>query len=151
MASITANVTEHMSKVWLELILAGICAVVYLAFSKKPAAKRSKNIVYSCDDSCSNEEQSNVPDHELTASQLALKAMRQGRMQEAIALIQRSPDCIRRLPNDLAARLLITVAKLPKSATSAEELKVLTGKISSQALNTAVVDAMEANDVEACR
>jgi len=141
---------EHVSTVWLELVLACLAAALYFAQSAKATTpKRSKDVT-----AAPNPEEpgtmSQYPDKDLTASQLALKAMRQGRMGEAIALIQHSPDAIRRVPTDLACRLLLSIARLPKSNMSAE-LKVLTGKISSQALDAAIVEAIKVKDLVACR
>jgi len=142
---------EHMSNVWLELILAVLAAIAYMTFSRKSTkAKRSGKIIASAPE----EEKCKIPDrpdHELTPSQLALKAMRQGRMADAIGLIHRSPDCIRRVPTDLACRLLMHTAKASMLSTTADQLKVLTGKISSQALDAAMVEAIKLKDVAACR
>jgi len=148
------TVLEHVSAVWLELVLACLAAFIYFAHSAKAAtSKRSKYAGTSSATAPQTKEQGNMSpyaDKELTASQLALKAMRQGRMSEAIALIQHSPDAIRRVPTDLACRLLLSIAKLPKSNMSAE-LKVLTGKISSQALDAAILEAIKVKDLVACR
>jgi len=154
-ASITTNVMEHLSKVWIELVLATIAAIVYLTVISKPkVSKRGQKIPTPCGAVANPEEQRTkvqCPEQELTSSQLALKAMRQGKMHEAITLIQRSPDAIRRVPFDLACRLLITIAKTPKLNSMADDLKVFTGKISSQALDAAIMEVMNANDVAACR
>lgn len=149
--SVLTKVMEHFSNVWLEFLLAGLFACGYLIFSRKSTKpKRSSKMLASP----SEEEQYKIPerpDSELTPSQLALKAMRQGRFGDAIAFIQRAPDCIRRVPTDLACRLLMHAAKTTRLTTTSDQLKVLTGKISSQALDAAMVEAIKLKDVAACR
>merc|ERR1719440_907061 len=144
----------------MELVLASIAAIIYLTVSAKQAPKaRGIKIKMvsgmmaeesSSDTSPHAKDVNDLPDSELTLSQLALKAMRQGRMADAIALIQRSPEAIRRVPFDLACRLLITVAKTPKLSGMGADLKVFTGKISPQALDAAVLESWKGHDIAAC-
>jgi len=148
-AMIIENVMEHVSKVWMELVLATFAAIVYMALSKKPGTAKQGNKIASSGGGVANSAE--PQDHELSPSQLVLKAMREDKMGDAIAFLQRSPDAIRRVPYDLASRLLLTIAKTPKLSGMKEELKVLTGKISAQALDAAVVEAMKGTDVAACR
>jgi hypothetical protein len=82
---------------------------------------------------------------------VALKALRNGKITEAITLLQRSPEAIRRVPFDLACRLLMTIAKNPKLGVNAEQLKVFTGKISPLALEAVVTEATTAKDLATCR
>jgi len=147
--TIASMIIEHLSKVWMELVLAILAAIVYLTLSNKPDASKPGKKNASPAGAVA---QSAAPqDHELSPSQLVLKAMREDRMGEAIAFLQRSPDAIRRVPYDLACRLVITIARTPKLSGMKEELKVLTGKISSQALDAAILEAMKGMDVAACR
>lgn len=154
-STIMTTTMEHLSKVWLELALAVIAAIMYLTFSRKPTkAKLARKATPICspglipDDQCSENQ---LPDQELTAAQLALKLLRTGKMAEAIKLVHRSPECIRRVPFDLALRFLTVVAKTPKLNCMTAELRIFQGKISSQALDAAILDAMKGNEVEACR
>jgi len=151
--SMVTNAMGHMSadaSVWIELVFAGVAAMLYYIISARSATTICKTASTSREEVPRDEPRNHVQEKELTSAQLALKAMRQGRMNEAIAFIQHSPDAIRRVPFDLACKLLLTLARLPK-LNMAADLKVLTGKISSQALEAAVVEAMKANDVVACR
>merc|ERR1719253_937536 len=72
-------------------------------------------------------------------------------MTEAITVLQRSPDAIRRVPFDLACSLLMTIAKTPKRGINAEQFKVFTGKISPLALEAVVTEATTAKDLATCR
>jgi pentatricopeptide repeat protein len=146
-------VMDNLPKVWLELSLAIIAVIVYVSI-KPPTAKEDSGTATSCEASANPEgahEIAEPMDQELTASQQALKAMRQGKTAEAIKLVHRSPECIRRVPFDVACRFLISVAKTPKLSCMTDELKVFTGKISSQALEAAIIHIMKAKDVAACR
>jgi len=71
---------EHVSKVWVELVLALCAAVFYLVFSQKNSkAKRPKKSTSSYGHVTSSEEQCGAgqfPEQELTTAQLAVKAMR---------------------------------------------------------------------------
>jgi len=170
---------ERLSDVWLELIFIVLAAIVYVTFSKKGQMKQSPNKPLVTSPAPSHvtfskkaqKEQSpskpivtrpevpqhkqrdlaQCPDQELTPSQLALNAIRQDRMSDAIALITRSPDCIRRMPNDLACRLLMSVAKAPKPNILADQLRVFTGTVSTQALDAALIEAVKGKDLEVCR
>jgi len=150
-AAILSVAMEHVSKVWLELVLASIAAIVYFTFSNKQPApcKRAKtSVTASSEDDVTNTDQGT---EELTSSQVALKALRQGKIADAIALLQRSPDAIRRVPFDLACRLLMTIAKTPKLGFNTEHLKAFTGKISPLALEAVVTEAMTAKELTTCR
>jgi pentatricopeptide repeat protein len=155
-AMMMTTAMEHVSKVWIELVLAMLALVVYLTLTLKPdvvkKAAKANGATTSHEGCIKSVAQSVAPtEQELTPAQLALKAMRQGNMTEAIMLIQRTPECIRRVPFDLACRLLVTIAQTPKLSSMGDGLKVLTGKLSSQALDAAILEMLKSKDVAACR
>jgi len=149
-----ANIMQHIDKVWMELVLACLAAIFYFVMSGKSSKpKPSKRVI--------NEDQSGGAgrtDQEL----MALKALRQGRISEAIMSIQRLPwvhvsssgdhrGQVAQVPFELAHRLLITVARLPRFSEVSGELKKLAGKISSSALDAALADAIKVKDAATCR
>jgi len=144
-----------MSKIWLELALASLAAMYYLFLSRSKQPKTTSNPGQDNASPFAVKESYVAPvqyqsDKELTASQLILKAMAQGRFEEGIAMMQRSPLAIRRVPTDLACNLLIAATKFPR-AGMADQLRALTGKISSPALDLAIGETMKAQDFESCR
>jgi len=89
---------------------------------------------------------------ELTKKQLVLKALRQGRTNEAVSLIQRLPETIEgQVPAELAHQLLVYCAKKSKVCDMPGDLKTLAGKVDPSALEEAVADALRVNDLTACR
>jgi len=153
-----STVQEHMSKIWLELALASIAAMYYLFLSTSASAKKPNTTLNRGQQGASPftvKESYVAPiqyqaDKELTASQLILQAMAQGRFEEGITMMQRSPMAIRRVPTDLACNLLLAATQFPR-AGMADQLKVLTGKISSPALDLAIGETMKTQDFEKCR
>jgi pentatricopeptide repeat protein len=152
MASIFFEQTmEHLSNVWLELALAALAVIAYLVLGGKKSAKatRSENNSSSCDVFA---EQSSDNDHDLTRAQLALKMIRQGKMSEAISIIQHlSATNHGYVPFDVASRLLIAAAKMPKLSSMPQEFKALAGKITSASLDAAFTEAVKSKDAAACR
>jgi len=154
-AQITSIVIEHLSKVWIELVLALIAAIIYFTISAKQSAspKQSENNAgfSQATAKLAVQREGGENDQELTASQLALKAMRQGKVADAIVLVHRSPDCIRRVPFDVACRFLNAVATTPKLIGMTTELRSFRGKISSQALEATITNMLKSQDVASCR
>jgi pentatricopeptide repeat protein len=148
---------EHASKVWLELILASLAAVLYLTLAGKdkkgkrpsksgtPTAQGTRAFV-------EEPEPVQTLSQSLTPQQMALRALRQGKVGDAISLIQRLTETASgEVPVELAYRLLACASRLPRMSDVPTEIKSLAGKISAPALESAMSDAIRTMDVAACR
>jgi len=140
---------EHLSHIWVELTLAILVAVAYFAFAgragKPKGSKSNQNPQQSKNvESCEDEQ--------LTPLQLVTKALRQGRITKTISILEQMPEVIAGVvPNGLAQRLLMLLSRVPASSDALNSLQALTGKITSAPLEAALVDALNAKDVAACR
>jgi len=93
-----------------------------------------------------------VSDADLTPVQLIIKVLRQGRVLEAVDLLQELPETIEgNVPEGLAHRLLVVVTKVPRSSETMSKVRSLAGKIGSAPLEVAMTDAMNNKDLTACR
>jgi len=147
---------EQFAKVWIELVLAIIAAIVYINISRTQTVSANQEAEPSSfvNDKVSvsrTPKEMTEKEQDLTASQKALKALRTGQIAEAIALVHGTPDCIRRVPFDVACRFLTTVANNDKLSSMTTELRSFKGKVSPQALEAAIVHTMKTKDAGACR
>jgi pentatricopeptide repeat protein len=149
------NVLHHLSLVKMELAIATITVIAYYVskaiFPRRSVTKGSK-MKASSDKSEDQPAMEKSPtqnfEQDLTASQMATRALRQGKMVEAIDLILSLPETATGIvPDHLAHRLLIVVTRAPRSTEVMSKLKALTGKISSLPLEKAIVDAEKNNDM----
>jgi pentatricopeptide repeat protein len=138
------NFLQHLSFVWIELTLAGIAAIAYLLFGK--AKSKSKDSKMSSS-SGSPHSLSPSSEPELTPAQLATKALRQGKLVEAIDLIEKLPETAAgSVPDIIAHRLLIVATRAPRSSEVMSRLKSLKGTIQARPLEVALADALKNED-----
>jgi pentatricopeptide repeat protein len=155
LSAFVSHVEDHLSQVWLELVLAGLVAILYFVHSKKTLKKGSKRNAASSAESVlamsRNIPQGNT-DQDLTQSQVVYKALRQGKLNEAVSLLQKMPETVAgNVPHELAYRLLITCSKMQKFREVSDNLKVLAGKVASEPLETAITETARNKDRSACR
>jgi len=138
-------IMEHLSKVWMELVLAALAIIFYVVMSGKKANSRRAS-------KCLNEDKQTEVSKDQELSQSALKALRQGHIMQAISMIRRMPETVAGcVPSEHAHRLLLVAAKLPKLGDFTAELKTLAKKVPASSLDAALADAVETRDVAACR
>jgi pentatricopeptide repeat protein len=150
---------QYASLIWVELILASLAAIFY--FTLSGLAGKSGSAKMKPSSGAFRQEQSSdvkfpqrggsCESSPPTPVQLIMKALRQGKVIEAIDLIQTIPEASESLPEGLAHRLLMAVSKGSRSSETLAKLAVLAGKISSATLDVAMTDAMNGKDVTACR
>ena len=89
---------------------------------------------------------------EPTAHQQIAKALRQGKVKDAIAFLQQLPEVLSgHVPANLAPRLLMAVAKSASFDELMSEMKVFIGKIEARSLEAVVLEAAKSKDVAAGR
>mmetsp|Transcript_12568 Transcript_12568/g.22592 ORF Transcript_12568/g.22592 Transcript_12568/m.22592 type:complete len:873 (+) Transcript_12568:147-2765(+) len=139
-----ADTVELLDWAWFEIVMASFAAFVYVVlsgwlFGKKGTSKRH---------AAKDPEKTKVPPE----LQSATKALRQGKVTEAIAFINEMLDttagCV---PMQIAPRLLLAMAKAKMTEASVEQLKVFSGKIDVAALEVVLKDLIKQMDVAACR
>jgi len=150
------KVMAHISTVWLELFLAAFAAILYKSMagkgSKRESPKKAPLLRSEIRVPTERDVTHRHQDQDLDETQLVLKALRQGRISEAISIIQRLPETVAgQVPVDIASRLLTYAAKMPKLCDMPGEFKTLAGKINPSSLEAAVTDASRVNDAAACR
>ena len=126
------NIVELVSLVWMEVAMACLAALVWFTVSGivvSPKPKRAKKI-----ESLGAEEQGQkslrLPGENLTPLQLAARALRDGKLREAVVLLQELPETLAgSVPANIAPRLLMAVAKAPNFDEAMAELKTLESKI----------------------
>mmetsp|Transcript_23221 Transcript_23221/g.37138 ORF Transcript_23221/g.37138 Transcript_23221/m.37138 type:complete len:919 (-) Transcript_23221:95-2851(-) len=142
------NFLQHLSFVWLELAVAGLVTIAYFMFSGRTVTKSSKIKRSSGSSSATGHLLVQSCEQELSSTQLATRALRQGKMVEAIDLILTLPETNEGyVPDHLAHRLLIVATRAPRSTEVMSKLKSLKGKISSRPLENAVMDAEKNSDI----
>jgi len=149
-----SSAMELVSLVWMELTMACLAALVWftvsgIAVPAKP--KRAKKF-----ESDGAEEQRNrssrMPAEQFTPLQLAAKALREGRLCDAIVVLQELPETLAGyVPANIAPRLLMAVAKATNFDEVMVELKLLEGKIESRALEAVILEAIKNKDAAACQ
>jgi len=150
----TSAIVELVSLVWMELTMACLAALVWFTVSGivvSPKPKRAKKI-----ENHGAEEQDKrslpLPVSKMTPLQLAAKALRDGKLSDAIAILQELPETLAgSVPPNIAPRLLMAVAKAPNFDEATAEVKVFEGKIESRALEAAMLEASKNQDLATCR
>jgi len=159
------KLSHHLSFVWVELTLATIAALVYFALSgrdvksgvtkmKASSGSPQPDRQEQCNSPCYNTQlpQLESSDQEPSPVQLITKALRQGKIGEAVDLLQELPETKEgSVPEGLAHRLLMVVTRVPRSVDTMSRLKALSGKITSATLEAAMSDAVNNRDLTACR
>merc|ERR1719424_122709 len=141
---------EHLSCVWVELTLALIAAIAYLAFAGRARQRKSAKVKFQS--SGKTVEMSSCVEQDLTLDQMVIKALRQAKIAEAIDMMYEMPEVVAgEVPDALAQRLLLVWSRMPKSHEAMIKMKTLSGKISADSLEAAVVDAFKNKDLHACR
>lgn len=149
-ATFTEKTLEHLSTVWIELTFALLAAIAYFIISKsKPGSKREKkntpsgNIVNGTEKAGSSEP---------STAQLAYRAVKEGRVAEAVGFVQQLPETVKgSVPNNLAMRLLSAATEMQKPSEMRSVFRPLKGKIKAGPLETVVTEAVKNKDVLACR
>jgi hypothetical protein len=78
--------------------------------------------------------------------------LEQGRVRDAIALVHtRSLLVTAHVPANIAAHLLMAASQAPDFAAVMLEMRTFEGKFEPQSLEDAVAEAMQSDDIEACR
>jgi len=134
-----AYVVELLSLVWMEVSMAGLAALVWFTVSGIVVIPKAAKRV----DHMERRQEAQQP----TPPQLAAKALRQGRLGDAVVLLKQMPE----VPVSIAPRLLMAVAKAPNFEDAMAELQVFAGNIEARALEAAMLEAIRDKDVCACR
>lgn len=147
----TMNAMDLISVVWVEVTMASLAAMVWFTISGTVLLpKTSKKI-----DSSPGKQSPRSPrggDDQSALYQLAVKALRQGRLSEAISLVQQLPEVLDgNVPANIAPRLLMAVAKAANFDEALSQLKVFVGKVEARALEAVMLEASKNKDVAACR
>lgn len=154
------NIVNHLSLVWVELTLASIAAIIYFTLSGGAAKSKATKMKPSSGGTLSPKQDAidgliplcGSSALEPTPVQLITKSLRQGKIGDAVDLLQELPETKQGyVPECLAHRLLMAVARVPRSAETMSSLKALSGKITSASLAAAMADAMNNKDLTACR
>jgi len=143
------NALEHFSNVWVELVLASIAVLCYLAIAQKSSKQKSSPRIQKQEQT---EDLAAACDQELTPVQVLTKALRQGKVSEAIDMLNDLPEVAAgSVPDCHAQRLLMALPRMPRSADVMVKLKAFAGKISAGPLEVALADALKSQDVQASR
>jgi hypothetical protein len=112
----TYSAVECFSLVWMELLMAIVAAITYLMlYRRSTRSTPMKTKMAPKPSAASCQKQGVATDHEPTTSQLAAKALRHGKMREAITLIKQIPaNPGDRIPANMAFRLLTATARNAK-------------------------------------
>jgi len=149
-----SNIVELLSLVWMEVTMACLAALVWFTVSGivvSPKPKRSKKLEnHGAEEQ--NKRSLRLPVEKMTPLQVAAKALREGRLGDAIAQLQELPETIAgSVPANIAPRLLMAVARAPNFDEAMVELKVFEGKIESRAFEAVILEAVKNQDMETCR
>jgi pentatricopeptide repeat protein len=140
---------ECLPLVWIELSMACLAAITYVMISRSRAAPPPSKVPPK---SFPAEVPKQGTDPELTTSQLASKAMRQGKMKEAVALVRQLPGTqAGRVPANIAFRLLSAAAKGQKFGDAMSEMAALKGKMTNGPLEAAITESLKVGNLAACR
>lgn len=138
---------EILSMVWMEVTMASLAAMVWFTITGGIAVQKGMK---KLDDS---QDPPKVQSSETPSpAQLATKALRQGKLREAVGLIQHLPETVDgRVPASVAPRLLTAAAKAPSPSQALVEIALLAGKIETRAFEASLSEAVKNNDADACR
>jgi len=160
----TANAVELFSVVGVEVTMACLAAMVWLTVTGTVILpKGSKKFAQFQQNSSLTEQGKRSPrlptiyengggSEQATPLQSATKALRQGRLSDAIVLMLEMPETLAgRVPASVAPRLLMAVAKAANFEEALAEVIVLSGKVEARALEAAILEASKNKDMAACR
>jgi len=145
------GITDLLRVVWMEIALASVAATVYFTLTgwiTLPGKGAGKAKIRKG----SQKTFEKVTSHEPSPSQLVAKALRQGNINSAVALLLDMPETMSGyIPANLAPRLLLAAAKADSFDKVMSELNVFIGKIEARSLEAAVGEAAKSKDRGACR
>jgi pentatricopeptide repeat protein len=138
-SALFSQIAAIFPDVWTELTLGIIAFTVYLCITRKTKRTSNKNAVCSAVPAHEDQRRANL--------QPVIKALREGKLIEAIALVQR----YRHVPNDVALEMLMSAARMARLSDVKSDLKTLAGKITAQPLEAAVTETLRNKEMLACR
>jgi pentatricopeptide repeat protein len=149
----TAAAVELISTVWVEVTMASMAALVWCAFTGTVfLPKGSKKLDFANNQPAVEQGKRSPRNVQLNSVQLATTALRQGKVAEAVALLQQVPEVQDgQVPANVAPRLLMAVAKAPNFDEALAAVKVFAGQIEARALEAVVLEAAKNKDTAACR
>jgi len=140
----TASVTELLRVVWMEIAMASFAAIVYCTLTGHlaPADKKLKS------GKGAGGQMGRAIVQDPTSYQRVAKALRQGDVTEAIALMKELPETIAgTVPCNLAPRLLMAVAKSVEFDDMMTQMNAFVGKIESRSLDAVLMEVAKNKDV----
>lgn len=147
----TMNAMELLSVVWVEVTMASLAALVWFSVSGTVMLVKNPKKIDSDQNKRSPRSTGQNGNDQSALSQLATKALRQGRISEAVALVQQLPEVVDgHVPANIAPRLLMAVAKASDMVTSIKEVQIFAGKIEARALEGAMLEAAKNKDAATC-
>jgi pentatricopeptide repeat protein len=167
----TANAVELIRVAWMEIAIATCAAMVYLTMtsmatsyqkgqktlrSPPGSAKVLNKPSQPTQEPCTVPKRATCNPSQPAKEPLALSkistVLRQGRVGQAIALVQQLPDfATGHVPASIAPRLLTVLAKTSSSPSVMIQAKALAGKFEAKSLEVAVAEATKNKDMEVCR
>lgn len=134
----------------MELMVVALVASVFLVYKGCKAAPKVRNKVLSARSLKKDCEQEDS-EQGLTTSQLAMKALRQGNMKQAVALVSQLPRTLAgRVPATIAFHILATAAKATNFDDAMSELVALKGKMPSGPLEAAIAKSLKSRNAAEC-
>jgi len=144
------SVTEFMRVMWMEVAIACFAAMIYVTLTGYLPNKKAKVVDGKLPKGAKSPPAGQTDQHDQTTPQLVAKAIRQGKIGSAVALLQEMPDAINGyVPANVAPRLLMAVAKAPDF----EEAMALIQKLEfeTRAFEAVVTEAKKNKDPAAGR
>jgi pentatricopeptide repeat protein len=149
----TSSAMELLRMVWMEVAMASFAAMMYFTltgyFTTVPE-KKAKSAQKLGQGQKKSSGKAHQPERSLNGYQLVTKAIREGEVSEAIALLKAMPESSDgSMPANIAPRLLMAIAKSPNF----EDLmaSVLSMKIEARSFEAVVSEAAKNKDEAACR
>jgi len=145
---------ELVRIVWMEVAIACFAAVVYFTMTGwlSPNTKKSSKLLKIDVEEGRRQKTGAQDEGDATLCQLVNKALKQGKISDAIALLRTHPKLTKGCaPANVAPRLLMAAAKAPNFSEIMLEMKDFAGRIEPRSLEAAVNEAMTNNDIESCR
>jgi len=144
-AGVAAVASELLSIVWFEAAMFSCAAIVYFAFTNKVGTLKAQARLPAHDPQSSGLKERDV------MTQSVSKALRQGKLDDAVSKLRQLP--IQQLSGvftTVAPRLLTTAAKAAEPHQAMALLGKLAENIEPNMFETAVIEAQKRNDVETC-
>jgi pentatricopeptide repeat protein len=152
----SASSTMELARVvWMEIAIASFAATVYFTMTGWLAVSRKKTgksgLTPDGERKKPRKFESSAHDLGSSACQLVNKALRQGKISDAIGLLQSAPTfATAAVPASVAPRLLMAAAKALNFADVMVEMRDFVGKFESRSLEAVVAEASRNKDVDTC-